>query len=721
MATASGFRAAAVWGSALIAGACGPRGVDPAEIRERIRLRSNAVDAPRLREADRDTANWLTHGRTYAEDRYSPLRQIDLATIDSLGLLWQLELSTRYSAEATPLALDGVLFTTDAWSVVLALDATDGRVVWRWDPEVPREHLQHLCCGPVNRGAALHEGKVFVGTADGRLVALDAATGEPVWSTRTTPVDQPYSITGAPRVFGGLVVIGNSGADMGVRGYVSAYAADTGELVWRTYTVPGNPAHGFESEAMRRAAATWSGKWWIAGGGGTVWDAIVFDPELDIVYVGTGNGSPHNRYVRSPGGGDNLYLASILALRRIDGEMLWHFQTTPAETWDYTATQPMILADLEWQGRRRRVLMQAPKNGFFYVLDRETGEFLSGTPFAQVTWAIGLDPVTGRPTEAPGAFPPDGVWRVRPNATGAHNWHPMSLSRQTGYVYLPVREEDAIIVPDPTWEYMPGQPNTGTGPNAIVSRPRSMMLSPRRGSLVAWDPVAGEVAWRVALPSSSNGGTLSTAGGLVFQGTGDGRLVAYDARDGAEAWSSPVGAPVGAAPITYAFDGRQYVTVVVGGSSGLNTPAGRDPVSGPSRILTFALGGSERPPEPDDPTPPPPPDVRRLTRGLDPDQVRAGSPLYHRYCARCHGVAAESGGAVSDLRYAMPRVHDRFDEIVRGGTLSALGMPSFADVLTEEDVLLIRAFVLGRARRLSRPPNLTVPDLEDQEIRRPPR
>ncbi|MHA7838599.1 MAG: outer membrane protein assembly factor BamB family protein, partial [bacterium] len=343
---------------------------------------------------------WPGHGRDAGEQRFSPLDQIHSGNVERLGLAWTADLETRRGIEATPLVVDGVLYVTAAWSVVHAFDARTGERLWRFDPQVTRVRATYFCCGVINRGVAYDRGRVFVGTLDGRLVALDAGTGEPIWETLTIDPSRPYSITGAPRVVGDRVVIGNAGADLGVRGYVSAYDVATGTLVWRFYTVPGPPDRPQESPALERALDTWTGSlWWKVGGGGTVWDSMAWDPELDLLYVGTGNGSPWNRALRSPEGGDNLYLASILALRPETGELVWHYQTTPAESWDYTATQSLILADLEIDGRMRRVLMQAPKNGFFYVLDRATGELLSATPFAEVTWASGVDPETGRPIE----------------------------------------------------------------------------------------------------------------------------------------------------------------------------------------------------------------------------------------------------------------------------------------------------------------------------------
>jgi len=398
------------------------------------------VDGLRLAAAKEDGRNWLTHGRTYSEQRYSPLDQVRADNVAKLAPAWSLELDTWRGQEATPLVIDGVMYTTTAWSKVVAINAATGEELWQYDPMVPREVAAKGCCDVVNRGLAAWKGRLFLGTLDGRLVAIDAATGKPVWSVQTTDRSLPYTITGAPRVVKGKVIIGNGGAEYGVRGYVTAYDAETGEQAWRFYTVPGNPADGFESDAMKKAAETWFGEWWKGGGGGTVWDAIVYDPELDLLYIGVGNGSPWNHRQRSEGKGDNLFLSSIVALRPDTGEYVWHYQTTPGETWDYTATQPIILADLTINGEPRKVLMQAPKNGFFYVLDRATGALISARNFVPITWASGVDMATGRPVEDPKARYAEAPALVVPAPMGAHNWHPMSFSPKTGLVYIPAQE-----------------------------------------------------------------------------------------------------------------------------------------------------------------------------------------------------------------------------------------------------------------------------------------
>ena len=419
-----------------------------------------AVDHERIVAADAATDDWLTHGRNYAETRESPLRQITVDNVRRLGLAWYFDTGTKRGLEATPLVVDGVIFTTGSWSRVYALDAGSGRLLWEHDPQVPRAWGVNACCDVVNRGVAAWGDKVFVGTIDGRLVALDRASGKVVWETLTIDPARPYTITGAPRVVKGNVIIGNGGSEYGVRGYVSAYDAGTGELNWRFYTVPGNPDEPFENAVMAMAARTWSGDlWWEVGGGGTVWDAMAYDPELDLLYIGVGNGAPWNRHVRSPGGGDNLFLSSVIALRPETGEYVWHYQTTPGDSWDYTATQHMILADLVVGGVMRQVLMQAPKNGFFYVLDRATGELLSADKYIDATWASHVDVESGRPVETANADHSRESRTTRPAPFGGHSWHPMAFNSATGLVYIPAMDNQAEYSTATDFRYLPG----GTG------------------------------------------------------------------------------------------------------------------------------------------------------------------------------------------------------------------------------------------------------------------
>ena len=646
-----------------------------------------------------DTVDWPLHGLTHEEQRFSPLDAINEETVARLGLAWSIELGSTRGLEATPIVVDGIIYTTGAWSVVHAIDGRSGDMLWTFDPQVPRSRARVLCCDAVNRGVAVHDGKVFVGTLDGRLIALDSTDGSQIWEEATFDPARGYSITGAPRVAGDVVVIGNGGAEMGVRGYVTAYDVDSGDLAWRTYIVPGNPALGFESEAMKRAAETWTGEWWRGGGGGTAWDAIVYDPELELVFVGTGNGAPWYRGIRSPGGGDNLYLSSILALRAADGEQVWHFQTTPGDHWDFTATQPLMLAELVIGGESRDVIMQAPKNGFFYVLDRATGEFISAEAYSDVSWAAGVDPASGRPIEPDGTFSSMEPFVVSPDPTGAHSWYPMAYSPDTGLVYLPVREGTVFLHrPDPDWE--PNDTHRNDGMDTHYDGPlldEWLSAPPPSGRLVAWNPVSQKAEWTIDFPVLESGGVLATAGNLVFQGRSDGMFAAYRATDGRRLWEFDAGTGILAPPVTYSIGGTQYVTVMVGwgGGMGLINPPILGPIKrGYGRILSFALDGSadfeaaafghSGPPVP------------ARTTDASADVIREGQALYDAHCFGCHGVMARAG-QLPDLRYATEAVHDQFESIVLGGAREPLGMPRFDDLLTAEQVRAIQAFVLSRA------------------------
>jgi quinohemoprotein ethanol dehydrogenase len=682
----------------LVAGACARNAPESDEaLRARIRAATEAVDEARLRAADADAANWLTHGRTHAEERMSPLDRIHEGNVGDLGLAWSLELGTNRGIEATPIVVDGVLFATGPWSVVYAVDARSGRLIWQHDPQVPRRYGRIACCDVVNRGVALYRGRVLVGTLDGRLLALDAASGAKLWETLTVDPEKPYTITGAPRVVDGRVVIGNGGAELGVRGYVSAYDPETGALVWRTYTVPGDPAQPFESPALERAAKTWTGEWWKAGGGGTAWDSMAYDPELDLLYVGTGNGSPWARRHRSPGGGDNLYLSSILALRPATGELVWHFQTTPGDNWDYTATQHLILAELTIEGRPRKVVMQAPKNGFFYVLDRETGEFLSAKAYVTQTWTTGIDPQTGRPGIDPDADYGVALTYVFPSPLGGHNWQPMSFNRDTGLVYFPVNEMAGAHALDPRWRHRPNAWNTGTALDVNLELPDGWS-NLVEGRLIAWDPVAQREVWRADQVTAWNGGTLTTAGNLVFAGTADGRFVAWRATDGKQLWEAPAGTGVIAAPVTYLVDGVQYVSVMAGWGGAFplayGEAAAKAGVTSVGRLLTFALGGiAALPPMiPYASTPAAPPFAVTASA----EELREGGIAFHEWCSVCHGLKAVGGGVVPDLRQSAPDVHARWNDIVLGGIRSAQGMMSFADVLDMRQAGLIQQYVVQR-------------------------
>ena len=653
-----------------------------------------------------DSTDWSMYGGSNDEQRFSPLKQINDQNVQTLGLVWSHEFGTTRGLEATPLVVNGVIYTTVEWSVVYAMDARTGQILWSYDPKVPRVRARTICCDVVNRGVALYNGKVYVGTIDGRLIALDAKSGTPAWDIVTVDQSQPFAITGAPRIAKGMVLIGNAGAEYGVRGYISAYDAETGKPIWRTYTVPGDPSHGFESKALESAAKTWHGKWWIAGGGGTPWDTIVYDPQLDLVYTGTGNGSAWYRALRSEGQGDNLYLASILALRASDGELVWHFQVTPGDNWDYDATQPLMLVDLKFDGRNRKVIMQASKNGFFYVLDRETGQFISANPFVgKITWATGIDPKSGRPIESAIAY--DGLHAVfvSPGPDGGHNWNPMAFSPTSGLVFVPAREGTTFLyAPDANWKSNTTKFNSGTdrrydGP--LVAK-RAEAPAPV-GKLIAWNPVEKREVWHVDHPGEESGGVLASAGDLVFQGRSDGIFLAYRASDGKKLWEYDTGTGILAPPVTYMLDGVQYVTVMAGwgGVPGLlNFPTLGVTKPGFGRILTFAIGGTARLEIPPFGHTGPPKPAMHMNASRE--TVHEGKLLYATYCIGCHGVDAVAG-ALPDLRYATAEVHKQFSSIVLGGARESRGMPPFNDLLTQAQVRTIQAYVLSRAEESAHP------------------
>jgi PQQ-dependent dehydrogenase (methanol/ethanol family) len=678
------------------------------------------VNTQRIAAADSEPGNWLTHGRTYGEQRFSPLAQVTGENVGRLGLAWSYEMKTTRGASATPIVVDGVMYVTSAWSLVYALDAKTGAERWVYDPNVDRTVGTSACCDVVNRGVAVYEGKVFVGVLDGRLVALDANTGSVVWQTATVDQSLPYTITGAPRVANGLVYIGNGGAEYGVRGYVSAYDANTGALRWRFYTVPGDPAKGPDGAAsdpiLAKAAATWTGEWWTVGGGGTVWDSIVYDPDFDQVLVGVGNGSPWNQQIRSPQGGDNWFLASILALDAKTGAYKWHYQTTPGDTWDFTATQHIMLADLTIGGAPRKVAMQAPKNGFFYVVDRQDGRLISAAPLLPMfktadtppglplSWAYAVDQSTGRPIENPEARYVKSTAVVRPSPFGAHNWHPMSFSPTTGLVYIPVQDMAFDWTSEAGYVVRKGRWNTGTMHAPLPDDPlvREAIRKGSRGFLIAWDPVAQKEAWRVEHPAAWNGGTLATAGGLVFQGTVDGRFAAYDAATGKPLWEYDNQIATLAGPMTYEIDGEQYVAVLGGYGSVFYLYAGAlldqpgAPVNG--RVYVYKVGGAAERPAILKTRPPmrEPPAVAASAA-----DVQRGAVLYSQFCAACHGAGVVTAGVITDLRRSR-RLADEaaWQEAVTTGIAGVGAMPKFHEFVTATDAAAIRAYVARQAAAL---------------------
>ena len=577
------------------------------------------VDDVALKNAGKTGEDWLTYGVTPGETRYSPLALINTTNVSRLGLEWSYDVGPGGGAqETTPLVWNGTLYAITNWSVVFAIDVRTGKEKWRWDPEVNQDKVRSkICCGVVNRGIALYNGKIIAPIIDGRLEALDAETGKVVWESRVSYSQDNYSITMAPRIAKGKVIIGASGSEYPVRGFFSAFDAETGRFAWRFYTVPGDPSKPFENPALKKAAETWSGEWWKLGGGGSVWDGMAYDPEADLFYVGTGNGGPWPEELRQSKGKDNLYVASILAVKPDTGELKWHFQPVPGDSWDFDSVQQLMLVDVTIKGRPRKVLMQANKDGFYYVIDRVSGQFISGQPYAKVTWAKGLNEETGRPIVNPEAHYGKETIQISPGPGGAHNWAPMSFNPATGLVYIPTSTNSSSnYAIDYDFTYKPGTSNTGIvrraggapgaepPPQPATPVPAPPAIGPEppeglRGMLVAWDPVTQKERWRVPGGGAIGGGTVSTAGNLVFQVLQDGRLFAYSADKGEKLLEIQTGLKGGMGPpITYQVDGKQYVSLL--GGTGVVVP--RDATQAAAaqttnstavkpKLLTFVLDG----------------------------------------------------------------------------------------------------------------------------------
>ncbi len=657
--------------------------------------------------------DWVSYGRTDSEAHYSPLHGIDTANVKALGLAWSLDLPGQRTLEGTPLAVAGVLYFSGTYGKTYAVEADSGRLLWEFDPELAQHAPQKLRMNMgAHRGVAYWKGSVYVGVHDGRLVRLDARTGKVLWSVQT--FDAPAArkwISGAPRVFNGSVIIGHGGADFGTRGYVTAYDARTGRQRWRFYTVPGDPQKGFESKAMAMAAETWQGQWWHWGGGGTVWDNITYDPEFNRIYIGVGNGGPNNAAIRSPGGGDNLFLCSIVALEADTGQYAWHYQINPRESWDYKATANMVMAELTLAGKPRKVLMQAPSNGFFYVIDRASGKLISAEKFAKATWAERIDLRTGRPVEAPGIRYEHGPVDIWPASFGAHGWQPMSFNPRTGLVYIPTTKLGMRIAASASMEDMRNFDDAQRRYFAIWGyqvEPAPMNADDGTGALLAWDPVAQRKRWEVRYDTLWNGGTLTTAGNLVFQGTGRGRFIAYDATTGESLWSFDAGLGIIGAPITFEVSGQQYVSILVGygGAAGMGTALfdyGWRFNRQPRRLLTFALGKRGALP-PNVVSSPALAAVDDPALAIDEAEVAEGFKLYHSTCHLCHGMGVESTGSIApDLRESPLALSWRaFDSVLREGLLSAVGMPKYDD-LSERDRRAIFAYVRHRAREALHP------------------
>jgi len=650
------------------------------------------VDGKRIEAAK--AGEWLAYGRTYDEQRFSPLDAINKSTVGRLGVAWWTSFDTDRGQEATPLIADGVLYTTTAWSKVYAFDAKTGKPLWSYDPQVAGEKGFDACCDVVNRGVALWKNRVYVGALDGRLIALEAKTGKPVWSVQTTDPSLPYTITGAPTIVRGKVLIGNGGAEYPVRGYLSAYDADSGKLIWRFHMTP-NPKGEADNAAsdgvMKRfAAASWfQGAWKLGGGGATPWNAITYDPKSDLVFVGTGNAGPWNGKIRSGGKGDNLFAASIVALRPDTGEYVWHYQTTPRDDWDFDATQHLMVADLPIGGASRHVVMQANKNGFFYVLDAASGKLLSADKFVAANWADHIDLASGRPAEAPGARYENGQTREQtPGAYGGHNWQPMAFNPKEGLVYIPAQNMYMDYADPKEFKFTPGGANLGLGPELFSpSHPPPAST----GQLIAWDPVQKTARWKVDFEEPWRSGVLATGGGLVFHAIGH-KFVAFDAATGKPLWTYDTGAAAIAPAATYEIDGDQYVALMVGygGAGGI---AGTEPRRN-GRLLVFKLDGKTTPTPFPAATAAPPLDLRLATASKG--DAAGGKALFGEFCIACH-----TGTGYLPVLPRSPVILDpnAFKAIVLDGARKTHGMAPFRRFFDESKAEDIRAYLLGEAAK----------------------
>ncbi len=649
---------------------------------------------------------WPYYGQDQREQRFSQVDLINRSSVGKLGLAWSAEVDSDRGQEATPLMVDGIVYVSTAWSLVYAFDAASGKQLWVYDPQTPRDSLISACCDAINRGVAVHDGKVYVGTLDGRLVAIDAKTGKLAWQVNTfegAPSTMRYTITGAPRLVKDKIVIGNGGAEMGVRGFVTAYDAASGKLAWRFYLTPnpqGKPDGAASDDVLKaKAYATWGdGEWRNSGGGGTAWDAMTYDPEANLFYIGAGNGGPFDYQVRSGGKGDNLFLSSIVAVDPDTGQYRWHYQTTPSDSWDYTATQQIMTATLTINGKQRDVLMQAPKNGYFYVLDRKTGELLSAKPFAPVTWSTGIDMKTGRPNFVPNVHYQDGPAILQPGPFGAHSWQAMSFSPRTGLVYIPVQFTTGAYQKLVKFQHRPVGQNAGINIPEFPEDQLPKILAATTGQLLAWDPVAQKARWSVPKRWFVNGGTLATAGDLVFQGDMDGVLSAYDAYNGKLLWSFKAGQSIIAPPISYRINGEQYVAVMAG-FGGAGALVGKIVPNQPrsnGRLLVFKLGGNATLPQTAAAATPAPIDATGLSSTGNAD---LGMAEYDRTCGVCHGANA-SVAYTADLRRSNAlRNAELWKSIVIDGALKDQGMVAFGKILTPQDAENIRAYVIRQAKK----------------------
>ena len=683
---------------------------------------SAAVDYARQLAADKEPGTWMSAGRTYDEQRYSPLTKINAGNIQGLGLAWYGDLDTERGQESTPVVVDGALYVTTAWSIVYAYDAKTGAPLWKYDPKVDRANIGGIaCCDVVNRGVAAWKGKILLGALDGRLIALDGKTGKEVWSTQTSEdMKKPYTITQVPRVYKNTVVVGNAGAEYSVRGYVSGYDVDTGKLKWRFYTVPYPTDPGvMDNPVFAKALKTWGdadpSKY---GGGATAWDTIVYDPKTNLVYFGTGNGLAWSQSIRDAKGGDNLFVSSVIAVNADTGKYVWHFQETPGDEWDYDNTNPLMVADLTIKGVKRHVLMQAPKQGFFYVWDAKTGKLISADKYAPENWATKIDMKTGRPVENPAVR--SSVTKaaiVQPAPLGAHNWYPMSYSPRTGYVYIPVTESSTGFQSADPATFKINNPrayNTGTisaspAITALYAQPGALERGNIRSYIEAYDPVNQKVVWKIPNRVYGAAGTMVTASDILFSGNSDGEFAAYDAKTGRELWRTNTQAKVVAAPATYTIDGEQYVAILAGARGLPDGQVQTVPTSANnSRILVYKLGAKAKLPTAAVSGSTTTVAAAGPTRGgLNPpllsgtnEQVIDGQGTYNRVCSGCHGANVEADKTAPDLRMT-PLLRDLkgWTDVVIGGARISNGMPSFKGTLDAHDAENVFHYVISTANK----------------------
>ena len=675
---------------------------------EHIQKVTEAINDEVLANANARPGDWLSHGRNYKEDRYSELDQITKENVGDLGLAWAEEIGTKRGLQATPLVVDGILYFSGPFNKVWAYDARTGQEIWHFVHDYDTDSNIDLCCGFSNRGLAMYKGDLFMGTLDGKLVSIDATTGTKNWEVMTIPPDQQYSITGAPRIVKGKVIIGNGGAEVGARGYITAYDTATGKADWRFYTVPGDPSKPYEHADLKAAAKTWNGDvYWKQGGGGTVWDAIVYDPELNLIYIGVGNGAHWDREFRSPGGGDNLYLSSIVALDADDGSYKWHYQTTPGDSWDYTATQPLILADLKIKGQMRKVIMQAPKNGYFYVIDRTNGQFISADNFVYQNWTTGMDE-NGRPIEAEGARYTDGQthW-ISPSSHGGHNWPPMSFNHETGLVYIPTAIQSEPYVHTGGADD-PGALGGGIGanvalanklyiPNVFDPNPAAPVPQTSSGRLIAWDPIAQKEVWGVDQIGIYNGGLLSTTTGLLMQGDATGMFTIRDVKDGSVLKEFDLRSGIVASPVTYMVDGEQYITMLVGWGGYLAKLHKHVPRIHEGTIYTFKLGGQAEAPEKLPAFEHP---LTTIKTDASPEHIGNGWNVFTRFCIHCHPSPGAGHASTPDLARSSNDIFDNYKSIILEGSLAKQGMPNFKGRITEQEIEDVKSFIFYSSETL---------------------